>query len=38
MQRFDEGGLEIKEVVLAAQGLSKVTTAIQELSDLVQEV
>ncbi|XP_048043866.1 uncharacterized protein LOC125266835 isoform X1 [Megalobrama amblycephala] len=40
-RRDDEGGMDsvlekIEEVVLAAQGLSEVTTAIHELSDLVQ--
>ncbi|XP_016328503.1 uncharacterized protein LOC107677942, partial [Sinocyclocheilus anshuiensis] len=41
-RRDDEGGLDsvlekVEEVVLAAQGLSEVTTAIQELSDLVHQ-
>ncbi|KAF4114302.1 hypothetical protein G5714_004525 [Onychostoma macrolepis] len=41
-RRDDEGGLDsvlekVEDVVLAAQGLSEVTTAIQELSDLVHQ-
>ncbi|KAI7793872.1 hypothetical protein IRJ41_003002 [Triplophysa rosa] len=41
-RRDDEGGLDsvfekIEEVVLAAQGLTEVTSAIQELSDIVRQ-
>ncbi|KAA0722795.1 Fucolectin-1 Precursor [Triplophysa tibetana] len=41
-RRDDEGGLDsvfekIEEVVLAAQGLTEVTSAIQELSDIVHQ-